>query len=410
MNQIQSSTKLRGWRLILARILWIIIFLLCFVMLLVLVPIIFRLTERDWQVLSSYAFVSNFITYTTYVRYMLVIRYFALGIFLAAALVIFWRKSHDWIALLTSATLVLLPIAFFFSFEYPAYLTPWGSLLENLGGLITAIAVVCLILFFNLFPDGKFALPGMSVWILLSIAVILAMLILMYAETPGDLFWGIFITAFLFILFISVYAQVYRYRRLANPTQRQQIKWVLLAFFITAGGLLGMIFLSSIPVRYLSEAQRNFISLHFELLMMTSIPVSMMISIFRYRLWDIDIIIRRTLVYGSLSATLLVTYLISVVLLQSLFSSIGGQQSAVAIVISTLVIAALFNPLRRRIQHDIDHRFYREKYNAEQVLARFSAAARDETNIYRLTDELLHVVQETVQPESISLWIRESNE
>lgn len=410
MSQIQSSTSLRGWRLILARILWIIIFLLCFVMLLALVPVLFRLTARDWQVSTSYAVISNFITYTSYVRYMLVMRYFALGIFLAAALVIFWRKSHDWIALLASATLIVLPTSFFFSFEYPAYLTPWGSLLENFGGLITAIAVVCLILFFNLFPDGKLALRGMSIWILLSIAVVIAMLIMMYMATPGDFFWGIFITAFLFILIISVYAQVYRYRRLANPTQRQQIKWVLLAFSITAGGFLGMILLSSIPVRYLSEALRNFISLHFELLMMTSIPISMMISIFRYRLWDIDVIIRRTLLYGSLSATLLAIYLISVVFLQSLFSSIGGQQSAVAIVISTLVIAALFNPLRKRIQNDIDHRFYREKYNAEQVLARFSAAVRDETNIHRLTDELLDVVQETVQPETVSLWIRETNE
>jgi hypothetical protein len=136
----------------------------------------------------------------------------------------------------------------------------------------------------------------------------------------------------------------------------------------------------------------------------------MVISIFRYRLWDIDLIIRRAMVYGSLSFTLLIIYLVSVIFFQNLITALHGPQSEVGIAISTLVLAALFNPLRRRIQRDIDHRFYREKYNAEQALARFVSVARDETNLVRLESALLQVIQETVQPETISLWMRDFDE
>lgn len=143
------------------------------------------------------------------------------------------------------------------------------------------------------------------------------------------------------------------------------------------------------------------------MLCLLALPVSLASSILRYRLWDIDLILRRTLVYASLTAALVMVYLSCVVMLQVVVGGLaGGEQPALVTVLSTLAIAALFVPLRRRLQEGIDRRFFRRKYDAARTLRSFASAARDETDLDRLSAQLVAVVQETMQPAGVELWLR----
>jgi len=214
-------------------------------------------------------------------------------------------------------------------------------------------------------------------------------------------------------LVVGAGAQVYRYRRISTPLQRQQTKWVVLGF---AGLIVSTIVLSLAHPVGIALTRSGLTNLVYEkyvltflgLLPILFIPGTMAISILRYRLWDVDIIIRRTLVYGAVTATLAALYFGSVISLQAAFRRLTGQGDQLAIVASTLGIAALFTPVRRRIQNGIDRRFYRSKYDAAKILAAFSATVRDEVDLDRLADKLLAAVQETMQPEHVSLWLQPS--
>ena len=137
-----------------------------------------------------------------------------------------------------------------------------------------------------------------------------------------------------------------------------------------------------------------------------TVPIAVGFAVLKYRLYDIDVLINRTLVYGSLTATLIILYFGGIVVLQRVFVTLTGQQSTLAVVASTLLIAALFTPLRRRIQSFIGRRFYRRKYDARKTLEAFSAKLRDETDLEALNNDLVGVVRETMQPTHISLWLR----
>jgi hypothetical protein len=189
--------------------------------------------------------------------------------------------------------------------------------------------------------------------------------------------------------------------RRARGDVRQQIKWFASAAALTLVWILlfGQASLRGLPGIIVALSG---------LLVIASIPIATGIAILRYRLYDIDLIINRTLVYGSLTLMLALIYFGGVATTQAIFGALTGQeeQSQLAVVVSTLVIAALFMPLRRRIQSFIDRRFYRRKYDARKTLEAFSTKLRDETDLEALSDDLVGVVRETMQPAHVSLWLR----
>jgi len=218
----------------------------------------------------------------------------------------------------------------------------------------------------------------------------------------------------LLLLFIGVVtAQIQRYRSTSTPSQRQQTKWVVLGLCATLGVTAFLIMpLLTLPALRSSSWQFTLyllFAIPLTLFAFFLFPLTVMIAVLRYHLWDIDLIIRRTLVYSVLTVLLALIYFGGVVLVQQLTRSIT-ETSDLAIVVSTLVIAALFFPLRRRVQNAIDRRFYRRKYDAQQVLARFAAMARDEVELEKLTAELINVVNETMQPASVSVWLKSTDD
>jgi hypothetical protein len=211
----------------------------------------------------------------------------------------------------------------------------------------------------------------------------------------------------------SMVAQIWRYRNYATSLQKQQTKWfVAVLVFIVIVILLPSIILYTPATGTVSPKTSLLFDIFVSIgnLAFIFLPIAIAIAILRYRLWDIDIIIRRTLQYTILTGLLAMIYFGGVVLLQGILSPLTGEaESPIVTVITTLGIAALFTPLRRRVQAFIDRRFFRKKYDAEQTLANFALIARDEVDMDKLTTALLGVVEETMQPERASLWLRNPN-
>ena len=190
---------------------------------------------------------------------------------------------------------------------------------------------------------------------------------------------------------------VLRFRRAGGP-ERQQLKWFASAAALFAATTIVYTFFLAGAAEQAGQIST--------LLAFAGIPIAVGVAILRHRLYDIDVVINRALVYGPLTATLVALYFGGIVVLQRVFVALTGQQSTLAVVASTLAIAALFNPLRRRVQALVDRRFYRRKYDAAKTLAAFSTRLREETDLDSLTVEVLGVVRETMQPEHASLWLR----
>jgi hypothetical protein len=267
-------------------------------------------------------------------------------------------------------------------------------------------------LFVYLFPNGR-AVPGWTRW-LIGI-IVLFFLTLMAVSLAGSYFdmapdvWEVVkqLAPLVLLAFPLILAcQLYRYLRVSTPTERAQLKWFVagLALLVVSSLLVELLFGASPTQSVRETGLRGDI----EELLALFIPASIGIAILRYRLYDIDIIIRRTLIYAVLTALLAAVYFGGVALLQALLRPLTGAGNDLAVVATTLVIAALVLPVRRRVQSVIDRRFYRRKYDAAKTLAAFSDTVRDEVDLDKLTGRLVEVVDETMQPAHVSLWLRET--
>jgi hypothetical protein len=300
---------------------------------------------------------------------------------------------------------------------------PSGAFAAWLSALMQSSFVSSLIFLILLFPSGKLLSPRWRVVAWTAGVVIVASLVF-FALRPGPiesfpsvrnpfgiegapvLEWigvagGVIVLACFALAIVSLILRFHRSR----GEERQQIKWFAYA---AALGFMAILFVTLFDLPAVDER----VDLLVETLVWTvaplSLPVAAGIAILKYRLYDIDLLINRTLVYGALTAILAGLYFGGVTATQAIFRTLTGQeqQPQLAVVVSTLVIAALFNPLRRRIQGFIDRRFYRRKYDAAKTLEAFSAKLRDETDLDALTSEVVGVVRETMQPAHVSLWLR----
>jgi MFS family permease len=387
-----ANTLLQGRQLLMARSAWVTLVFLTLAVFFVLFP--GYVAREAGQVPQGLPFsgASFALTITLTIVSMLVC--------FAVASVIFWRKSNDWMALLAALSLVM-----------------WGttpvtnSYLQSLSparapALIfshVAFAVVFLVL--CLFPNGRF-LPRWIGWLPIGWIVWSTIFSVLY------LFYGVPLSinrlVWLGVLLVVVGAQMYRYRHVSSSRQRQQTKWVVfgvsIAVLVTLGTDLLLLVFPLLGQSGFGYLFLNVLGSTFAPLLLGSLSVA--IAILRSRLYDIDLIINRTLVYGTLTVNLTLVYLGLVIGLSALLRGIISQASSVAIVISTLAIYFLFQPLRRRIQRIIDRRFYRSKYDAAKTVAAFSATLRQEVDLDQLREQLLAVVQETMQPAHVSLWLR----
>jgi len=341
-----------------------------------------------------------------FIAYLLLLGIIPAVAYFAVAAIIFWRKSDEPMALFTALLLVLFAATIWGSTKELGEIHP---ILEWLSRVLEALSFALLFLFFYLFPSGRFV-PRWTRWLAGVLIAVTVPMVLFPASPLNIERWPIlaYVLVLLGWLLAGVCAQVYRYLRVSSPTQRQQTKWVLFGYTAALGGYLGWIsFYAILPLaRPGSRLVADMIGATVTSGLMLIIPLSFGVAILRYRLYDIDVVINRTLVYGSLTATLVALYFGGIVVLQRLFVLLTGEQSTLAIVASTLLIAALFSPLRRRIQAIIDRRFYRRKYDTRKTLEAFSAKLRNDSDLDVLSDDLVSVVRETMQPAHVSLWLR----
>jgi hypothetical protein len=418
-----SKKRLSGARLIFARVLWLVLVIPSLLLFIVSLPIYYvqlqkacvdpvscniagALSARGIQDLSTLG-----LSVSGYAALIILFFVIIVGIWSGVGFLIFWRRSDDWFALLTAFFLVM------FNITYPGFSTSalaYAYPIFNMPIMFLSIlGLASLAMFLVLFPNGRLVPRWMVFFLVLTIIGTVSTAFPPTSSFNSNNIPGWLNTLLNVLAFGSIiFSQIYRYIRVSTNAERQQTKWVISGIIVV---LIGIGVLPPI-LNFLIPTYNNqpyipssvFIGLVNYPILLLLLPVTIGVAILRYRLYDIDRIINRTLVYGILTVILLAIYFGLIFAIQFLFSGIISRNNDVVIVVSTLIIAALFQPLRHRIQRIIDRRFYRSKYDAAKVIANFSATLREEVDLDTLSKQLVSVVQETMQPAHVSLWLRKS--
>ncbi len=403
-----ANTRLTGSRLVIARAVWLVLVIPSVGLFVASLPAYYQQLQRGCVdpltcsiagALPAPVLYSNGFPASGYAALLTIFFVIVEAIWYGVGFLLFWRRSDDWLALLAAFSLVLASGGL--ALPSSVLILPF-SLESFLGSASIGV-------FFVLFPNGRLVPRWMGLILLL--VIIYAFLDNLPSKGSAfDANWPawLYVLVYLVVYGAILFSQIYRYRRVSTPVQRQQTKWVVFGVTAAIGVFLGLLVISLLIPSLNNTIFWNEVWSLLLPVALLLIPLSIGFSILRYRLYDIDVLINRTLVYGTLTAILTLTYVGLILALQSLTHALTGQagNQPVVIVGSTLVIAALFQPLRHRIQWVIDRRFYRRKYDAARTVAAFSATLRNEVELTQLSEHLVAVVQETMQPSHVSLWIR----
>lgn len=405
-----AGSRLRGRWLVVARLVWLLLAGLTIFLFLFNLPIYMQLMQKvctapatclPWQPTPELvAGLQDWhVSLTNYAIFNLVLTIFSCLLWAGIGILLFWRKSNEWIALIFSLQCitqgVIGPNGFLSSL-------PTHSVWQVLASSVDTLDTALLWLVLALFPNGRFV-PRWTKWAAIVYSTIY--IIVNYAPVlndPNSPIGGLF---FFLTSGSLLGAQLYRYIRVSSPVERQQTKWIVFSLTIIIAVQFGF----AIPLLFLPALDRVgslYLMLNntVDVLVLLIAPPAIAIALLRYRLWDADALINRALVYGILTALLVLVYIGLVFSLGTLMSGIVGS-SNLALIISTLISASLFQPLRRSIQRTIDRRFYRRKYDAAKTIAAFTARLRNDLDPDQLSLHLLATVQETMQPSHVSLWL-----
>lgn len=367
-----------------------------------------QLTTEDSAALDSLG-----LTLEAYAIFVVACEVLVIVIGLCVSAVLLWRRSDDWMAIFGALAFALFGVAFTptvyaLARSDPAWLTPLSMLAVGVSGVL--VAFICL------FPDGRFVPRWTRFLLIPSIAwVILIPLNLTPAINPFTVPLPVLAVTLSLSAVLLCAALVYRYRRASSPIQRQQTKWFVIGTIFGFAGML-IYYLNALAILFPALRQPGqptvlyYLAMALLMAALLVLPgVTFCIALLRFHLWDVDVLIRRTLVYGALSLTLAVLFFAGVAALQVALGGLLPEDSQAVTAFTTLGIAVLALPLRNRIQTVIDRRFYRKKYDAQKTLQAFAARlqSQTETDVNGLAGEVTAAIRETLQPGSVKVWLAE---